>query len=628
MIAAWVLALFVVLAVPPGEQEDVPVFQLEELLPRLADGRASVRRDAQRSLTPHLVRMDVLSSITLCFETLPLEVRLRIRSAVRRTPACAGLLLILAKDGPLEARPVARAFLEDLLVSTVAKRRPVKRTDIVGEAVLKVFEEGAVTGLAWPVGPPLPLAMALDWMQEALPPGRPLVLDPCLPAPALLPVSALELLPEVDAALLRRILGRRELEVQDLGLVWLVRMESEVENSREDQPEEPLEPGLADGLELRAASILTELLLNGSDSPEEISSRAALFQALRLEGAAQAVSDEWSRLSGVGARWAALLSIGAGSQSPALYLELLSSATPPESRARQLRHLARHAPWARSILPDLLRSSDPASQRAGCFLAASSRDLAARPLLEECAGEGPQERRVAAALALAELFPEDAQVGEVLFQVLSEGVPPAAFRQALECASMLFCASSGALPLSPLLGAEDDLARAIGAGLLGVGHVPARIAGPFLATDHPLSLATYGLAVTSRTGVEAMSAPPLSELLSGLIGVEQAEGALAEILVRQVGRNLRGSAWLRAGKEAVRRRDPLLLGTLFSSVVSDLTRDEVYPGSVLLRSVLHPARERGKLLQCAYRELSTALSAPDAGKRVQLLEAARIPFAP
>ena len=625
MIAALALALCVAIAVAQGEQERVAGPTIEELLSRMADGRSSVRKEAQQRLTPHLVRLDDLSSIALSFNTLPLETRLRIRSAVRRTPACAGLLLILAQDGPPNARPVARAFLEDLLVSAVARTRVSKRPDNIGEAVQKVLEEGTVTGLFWPVGPPLPLAMTLDWIQEAVPPTRPIVLDPSLPAQALQPVSALELMPQVDAALLRRILGRRRLEVQDLGLVWLVRMEAVVANSLEDQPEEPLDPGLADGSERRAARLLTRLLLDGSDSAESISSRAALFQALHLEGAAETASRQWSSLSGLSARWAALLSIGAGSQLLPLQLELLSSATPPDSRARHLRHLARHAPWARAVVPDLLRSPDLASQRAGCFLAARSRDDSARPMLEACAGEGPQERKVAAALALAELFPEDALVLADLYRVLSDGVPPAALRHALETAGTSFN-SCGAVSLSPLLGADDDFAYAIGTALLGESHVPARISAPFLCLERPLSIATYGLAVTSRT--RDTGAPPLPPLLAGLIGFEQTEGALAEILVRRYGENLSGPFWMGAGRTAVKRRDRLLLGALISIVASDLTRDEVYPGSVLLRSVLHPVREQEEVLRNAFRELSTALSAPDAGKRVVLLEATRIPFAP
>ena len=535
-----------------------------------------------------------------------------------------------ARLGDPDLRAVARTLLEDLLTSMVARRREPKAAEQEDPPVRRVFREGAITGLCWPLGAELPLFQVLAWLQETVPVLQPLVLDPALPPDRLVPVKPGELLPQTASGLLQRLLLSRGLFVEDLGPVFMVRDLGERDGAPDHERSERLEPGQADGRECRMAAILTHALVDRGnvDAPEL---PAALFRSFGQKAAARVAASEWSRLSGLPAHWLAQLSIGAESAPARLQLELLGSTTPESSRLAQLLHLGRLAPLARPLLDDLLASDDPTMRRAGCFLAARCRAQARQPALERCLRDSRADVRIAAALALselAELAGGDRGAADGFFETLARGVPAESMGPVLQRATALRLSRGPTVASQNLLRSPDPWASAVGAALLGIGGESPRLVARWLALDRPLSLAAYSLGATHASHRDEAVELPWAVLVGALASTPELEGALAEILARQIGPALQGSAWLSEARRAARAGDPLMLGMLLARVARDLTRDDSYPASVLLRSALRPVRELNEPARIAHAELTTALSTPEGGARIRLLQPVRMPFAP
>jgi len=600
---------------------------LGRLLADLGADRIETRNQAERRLPRHLLDVFELERICRRFHELAPEAALRVRAAISRTPACGALLLTHAVTAEPPVRSAATLLLEDLLTVVVASQREPVETDRYDPPVRRAFQEGAITGLSWPMGAELPLLQVLAWLQETVPVKRPLAIDPTLPPDRLTPVTPGELLPQAASGLLHRLLLSRGLVLEDLGLVFMVRDLGGWEHLSEARRVERLEPGEADGRELLLASILTRALVDpvNADAP---ALPAALFRALGLQDAARTAASQWPLLSGRPARWLAELSIGADAVPARLQLELLSSSSSDGSRLALLLHLGRLAPLARPLLGALLGSDDPVQVRAGCYLAARGRAVSHRAALERCLLSADAGVRVAAALALTELpggFQESA--GD-FFETLSRGVPAAALRPALSRACALHLSEGATRGRQSLLTSEDPRAFAVGAALLGIGGEPPRFAARWLELDRPLALLAYALGATHPARQGPPTDLPTGRLAGALISIPEFEGALAEILARRIGPELEGASWLRETRRASQAGDTLMLRTLLARVARDLSRDESYPGSVFLRSALRPARELNEAARIAHDELNTALSTPDGGASVRLLDPARIPFAP
>lgn len=611
---------------------------LDPLLALFSSGEFALRQQAQARLAVRLDEPQFVRELCSRYPGLPAEARGRVRTGVVQKPSCAALLLLeceSAEPGPAAA---ARELLLELLTWEIGRRRQRGATRD-GSGEVDPFEHGTITGHLWPLGGELPLWYVLEWLQQTVAPKRPLVLDPGLDPGGLLPVEPRELLPSTASALLTRLLERRSLAVVDLGPIYLLRDQAVVEDGTEDGDDDSLEPGASDRRERRAAQLLVRLLVGDEvGSPRQgptgsPAARAALFHALRLDGAGEIAarsigSDRTGADQPPDLR--DLLSLGSVGGRPEQLLRLLSGQAPDRIRLLLLLHLVRHRELAKGVLADLLSGADPIGRRAGCFLAGQLDLFEQVDALRRLCRDRDRGVAVAAALALSRIDPAADGLGPVLARTLRPGIPEAALRATLEQVGSVHLANPGTLPAEPFLTGEDPGCRAVGGALLAAADLDAGCFGrersPAVLTDR-WALAAY-LLVLGADRQQLRRVPwSVPRAVAALSADPRLRGALSLVLARRFGDALLGPAWLATARAAAAGADPVLLGMLTSIAADDFQRDETYRTG-LLRSLLRRPAPSDPLRDATGQELWRALTAERRGEKVRWMRAISLPISP
>lgn len=287
----------------------------------------TARDRALAELPKRLLEPGSLERVIGAAATSP-EVEMRLRAAVAAAPY---LMLPLAhaaagSDSRIALR--ARALLVEALTFEVARRAPadrlLKRTERT-----RLFMTGEIVGALPPLTSNVPFERGVDWLGHVVPWSTPLALDPELAGDRLAPLVPAEWWPSTAGGLLKRWLAQRALGVIDLGIVTVITTSTEVSVfARADrEAEESSRRGI--GFERRAASWLTERLVDTSVDPAAAAARFRLWLALGLapkQSVAGAFGDLDDRLPEIAGLIALSRSTESGAETG--WIEVLRRASP------------------------------------------------------------------------------------------------------------------------------------------------------------------------------------------------------------------------------------------------------------------------------------------------------------